>query len=186
MLFRRRFFSHSDSFCFHTKTRISSHTCQGGPSPVLLCSPLPPTTFSVPGTYNRTWKTTVGLFLLKGGGRQRDQNPREEAWLQSSAWDVILNTLLVSLLCTFNAPTKVVLEGCKEHGCTPMADVLPTILALLCCLASWRKAPWWAKWLLVLWLAKIQDVNLIVCYGYFALFQDVILYLYSTNQMLFR
>lgn len=95
-----------------------------------------------------------------------------------------LSTLLVSCLCSL--PTTAVPEDCTEHGPTLMADVLPASLTLLCCLASWSKAPQWAKWLLVLWLAKIQDVNLIVCYGYSALFQDVILYLYSANQMLFR
>lgn len=58
-----------------------------------------------------------------------------------------------------------------------MADVLP---------ASQSKALLRAKWLLVLWLAKIQDINLILCYGYSALCPDVILYLYGANQMLFR
>lgn len=58
-----------------------------------------------------------------------------------------------------------------------MADVLP---------ASQSKALLRAKWLLVLWLAKIQDINLILCYGYSALYPDVILYLYGANQMLFR
>lgn len=98
-----------------------------------------------------------------------------------------MGTLLpVPLPCCFNAPTTVVPEGCTEHGPTLMADVLPASLTLLCCLAIWSKALQWAKWLLVLWLAKIQDVNLIVCYGYSSLFQDVILYLYSANQMLFK
>lgn len=122
----------------------------------------------------------------KEGGRQKGQNPREDAWLQSPAWDVTLDTLLlVSSLCSFNAPTMVVPEGCAEHAPTPMADVLAASLTLLCHLASWSKALWQAKWLLMLWLAKIQDINLVVCCGYSALFQDVILYLYSANQMLY-
>lgn len=145
------------------------------PSPCFLF--LSPSFESFPHTTG-LGKTQWGLFPMIQRGRQAKVPKCQMGCL----------TLVSSLGCDpgHSSPITVVPEGCTERDPTPMADVLPPGFILQCCLASWSKAPPWAKWLLELWFAKIQDVNLTVCYGYSALFQDVNLYLYSANQMLFR
>lgn len=177
----------SSSFYLHTRRRIRSPACEDGPSPALLCCPLLPipllslfvSLFWVLSTYNRTGKNTMGTV-------SNDTKRGRQAKVPKCQMGCL--TSVSSLGCDpgHSSPITVVPEGCTERDPTPMADVLPPGFILQCCLASWSKAPPWAKWLLELWFAKIQDVNLTVCYGYSALFQDVNLYLYSANQMLFR
>lgn len=89
----------------------------------------------------RTW---WGLFPLrqKKGGRQRGQKAKQDAWLQSPAWDVTLDTLLQFPSCAlFKVPATVVPESFTEYGPTLMVDVLPASLTPLGCLARWSSGP---------------------------------------------